>query len=193
MQPIITSNRKPLRHALLCTLLVGIVALLAVPGSARAQLYVSQYGYGESVAEYNSITGGAIKPNFITGLVPCAIALSDNTLFMANQTGGTVGKYNAATGDAINANFITGLNFPTAIALSGNKLFVANSESSWGGTVDEYNATTGAAINANFITGVEGPVAIALSGNKLFVANYGGGGAVGRIGEYNATTGFAIN
>jgi len=67
VKTIITSNWRPLRRAL-CTLLLGITALWAMPGSARAQvLYVSQVNAG-IVGEYDATTGAAINANFITGL-----------------------------------------------------------------------------------------------------------------------------
>src|SRR5271165_395407 len=193
MKTIIISNSRPLRRAL-CTLLLGIAALWAMPTSARAQvLFVGDQG-NNIVGEYDATSGAAINANFITPLDrPVGLALSGNNLFVADNgsTGGlqaTVGEYNATTGAAINANFITGLN-GYGLALSGNNLFVSVSFGFFGTTVGEYNAATGAAINANFITGLGAPTGLALSGNNLFVANY----ASGTVGEYNATTGAAIN
>ena len=99
MKTIITSNWRPLRPAL-CTLLLGIAALWAMPRSARAQLYVTQQtGVGSTVGEYNATTGAAINANFITGLDdPYGLALSGNNLFVACQFSNTVGEYNATTG-----------------------------------------------------------------------------------------------
>ena len=134
VKKIITSNWRPVRRSL-CTLFLCIVALWSSPRSAHAQLYVNQQAPPTSqaqsgVSEYNTTTGAAINPNFITGLnEPVAIAVSGNDLFVANIIGGTAGvvsEYNAATGTPINANFITGLIEPEAIALLGNSLFVAN-------------------------------------------------------------------
>jgi hypothetical protein len=196
----ITSNSRPLRRAL-CTLLLCIAALWAIPTSARAQLYVSQPFQG-SIGEYNASTGIAINANFITGLnYPYGFALSGNTLFVANYGGTTVGTYNATTGAAINANFITGLSDPEGLAVSGDTLFVSQliviGGTAEGTTVGTYNATTGAVINANFITGLSGNITfgLAVSGNDLFVANDGAVGSEvqGTVGEYNATTGAAIN
>ena len=160
VKTIITSNWRPLRRAL-CTLLLGITALWAMPGSARAQvLYVSQVNAG-IVGEYDATTGAVINANLMTALNgPAGLALSGNNLFVSNFGSTTVGEYNATTGAAINANFITGLNGPAGLALSGNDLFVANQS---GTTVGEYDATTGAAINANFITGLNSPVGLAVA------------------------------
>jgi len=49
---------------------------------------------------------------------PYGIAISGNTLFVANMGYHTIGEYNATTGAAINASFITGLSSPSSIALS---------------------------------------------------------------------------
>ena len=160
MKTIITSNWRPLRRAV-CSLLLGIAALRAMPRSARAQLYVSQVGNGANtgtVGTYDATTGAVINAKFITGVNDAgAIMLSGNTLFLANNglfgTNGEVGTYNATTGAAINANLITGLTFPDAFALSGNDLFVATAATGLGvGKVGEYNATTGSVINATLIT-----------------------------------------
>jgi hypothetical protein len=160
MKTIITSNSRPLLRPL-CTILLGIAALWAMPGNARAQvLYVSQGSPG-IVGEYDATTGDAINANFITGLSgPGDLALSGNNLFVTTFYSPTVSEYDATTGEAINASFITGLNEPSGLALSGNNLFVVNYGSD---TVGEYNATTGAAINANFITGLNLPNGLAVA------------------------------
>ena len=68
MKTIITSNWRPLRRAV-CTLLLGIAALWAMPRSARAQLYVSQVGQRVTryLGEYNATTGAVINANLIRG------------------------------------------------------------------------------------------------------------------------------
>jgi hypothetical protein len=87
MKTIITINSRPLRRAL-CTLLLGIAVLWAMPRSARAQLrYV---GCNYFVGEYNATTGAAINASLITVTypdlyAPCALALSGNTLFVADS------------------------------------------------------------------------------------------------------------
>jgi hypothetical protein len=112
----------------LCTLLLGIAALWAMPKSARAQLLYVVQNTANSVGEYNATTGAAINANLITGLNgPVGLVLSGNSLFVTNDAGSTVGKYDATTGAVINASFISGLNAggPPAVAISGNTLFVA--------------------------------------------------------------------
>jgi hypothetical protein len=76
MKTIITSNSRPLLRPL-CTILLGIAALWAMPGNARAQvLYVSQGSPG-IVGEYDATTGAAINANFITGLnLPNGLAVA---------------------------------------------------------------------------------------------------------------------
>src|SRR5271167_4574084 len=106
MKPIMPSNWK-VQCRVLCTLLLGIAALWAMPRSAHAQLYVSQVFNG-GVGKYNATTGAAINANFITGLSsPKGLALSGNHLFVTNVLSNTIGEYDATTGAAIKANFIT--------------------------------------------------------------------------------------
>jgi len=123
VQTMITSSSRPLYRAL-CTLLLCIAVLWAMPKSARAQLLASEYS-SDSVGEFNATTGALINPSFITGLNGSSdIAFSDNSIFVANyadafgeNAGTTVGKYNATTGAAINASFIKGLSNPSELAV----------------------------------------------------------------------------
>jgi hypothetical protein len=88
-------------RSLFSALLLAIIALGARPGNAHAQIYVSQLGDGPDagfVGEFDGTTGAAINANLITGLYgPVGLALSGNTLFVANYLDGTVGAYNAST------------------------------------------------------------------------------------------------
>jgi hypothetical protein len=190
MKTIIPSNWRPLRCAV-CALLIGIAALWAMPRSAHAQIYVSQYLSG-TVGEYDATTGAVINASLVTGVSePEGLVLSGNTLFVSSgeANGGSVGTYNATTGAPINPNFITsGVNGPAGLALSGNTLFVSNE---FGDNISTYDATTGATIAAPFITGLAYPYALALSGNNLYVSqDYS---ATNWVGEYNASTGATIN
>jgi hypothetical protein len=66
MKTIITSNWRPLRRAL-CTLLLCIAALWAMPRSARAQIYATQVPTDTgTVSEYDATTGAAINAQFAT-------------------------------------------------------------------------------------------------------------------------------
>ncbi len=90
----------------LCTFLLGIAVLWAMPKSVEAQPFDGIPGDG-IVGEYNATTGAAIKANFITELFfPSALAVSGNNLLVADV--GRVGEYSATTGAAINANFVQG-------------------------------------------------------------------------------------
>ena len=119
MKTVISSPSRPLRRAL-CTALIGLAALWAMPSSAQ-RLYVAQYSSGNpavnSIGEYDATTGAAINARFITGLTgPYALAVSDNDLFVTNGNG--VAEYNATTGAAINPSFITGLINPYELAVA---------------------------------------------------------------------------
>jgi len=122
MKTIITSNWRPL-HRALCTLLVGIAALWAMPRSAHAQLYVgNQLGtFGSntgSVGEYDATTGAAISSfTPITGLnAPSGLAVSGTDLFVSNFGASTVGEY-TTSGATINASLIKGLSGPGGLAV----------------------------------------------------------------------------
>jgi hypothetical protein len=109
----------------ICIVMAG---LWAMPGNARANLYITQaatVGVPTGVvSEYNAFTGRLVHAQFITWLNnPDSIAFFHGRtvfgrLFVANAIGGTVGKYNAATGEVIKANFITGLNQAQGIAVT---------------------------------------------------------------------------
>jgi hypothetical protein len=196
MKTVKTSISRHLYRGL-CTGLLGIATLGTMPTSVQAQIFYVSLPDSNTVGEY-SAGGAAINANFITtGLnVPIWIAVSGNTLFVANTASGTIGTYNATTGAPISENFITGAS--GGLAVSGNTLFVAGGGPFVGtGIVSEYNASTGAVINANFITGLTTPRTIAVTGNTLFVTCNGSGppGSIlpGIVSAYSATTGAAIN
>jgi hypothetical protein len=204
MKKIITSNSRALRSAL-CTLVLGITALWAVPRNADAEPILYAVFSGYSIGQYNATTGAVIHSDFITASSPMAMAFSGkiknlgNTIFVlqnGTSSNPTVSQY-STTGAVINTNFISGLYYDTGIAVSGNHLFVAYNNT--GGaynvaTVAEYNATTGTVINANLITldanTSPGSTAGAFtaSGNSLFFA-YTDGFNGATICEYNVTTG----
>ena len=80
-----------------------------------------------TVGKYDAETGFTINRHFITGLhSPTGLAVTGNTLFVANTDDGTVGKYDANNGAAINAGFITGLGEPVGLAVADNTLFVTS-------------------------------------------------------------------
>jgi PKD domain len=190
MKTIVGSNARPLCRALFYTLYLSIFAFWAMPRSARAQIYVSEFGTN-TVGEYDATTGAAINANFITGVInPEGLLLSGNTLFVSSSIsgGGSVGTYNATTGAVINATFITsGVNTAGGLAISGNTVFITNN----GDEISTYNATTGAPIDTSFISGLFYPFGLAISGNNLYVSqDYS---ANNWVGEYNSATGAVIN
>jgi hypothetical protein len=189
MKTITRSNSSRLRRAV-CTLLLGITALWAMPSRAHAQIYVSELSTN-TVGEYDATTGAPINANLITGVIqPEGLLVSGNTLFVSSgiSNGGYVGTYNATTGAPINPQFITsGVNDPGGLALLGNTLFVTNN----GIWISTYDATTGFPINNPFIQGLTNPYGLLLSGNNLYVSQ--DFGATNSVGEYNASNGAPIN
>jgi len=202
MKIISRSNLRPLRRSL-CTVLIGIAALWAMPGSAQAQqapqqvLLVSQGGatLNGSVNAYDAATGALIKPNFISGFIsPSGMLVSGSTLYVASGevNGGFINTYNATTGALIKANFISNsglfgqINGAANLGLVGNTLYVVNN---FADTVTTYDATTGGTtpIAAPLIyggttgTSLAYPFGLAISGNNLFVSNnYSGDDWVGK-------------
>jgi len=141
---------------------IGGLAVFRSVSEQKEFLFVTDRNEESSgtVGKYDAETGFTINRHFITGLhSPTGLAVTGNTLFVANTADGTVGKYDANTGAAINAGFITGLGEPVGLAVNDNTLFVASPNS---GTVGAYDATTGAAINRHFITGLHFPTGIAV-------------------------------
>jgi hypothetical protein len=196
-------SRPPKCAALFLTAAFLFMWIL-MPGSASAQLYVAQDGKG-SVSEYDPTSGAAINGNLITGLAgPGGLALSGNTLFVANAGGDMVGKYtvNATMVTEVNPTFInSGLSTPIAVAVSGSHLFVVNAAGNT--TIGEYDANTGMLQNASVLppstTQVGGPSAIAVSSNYLFVAHYqestfgSNNYGLGSVGQYDLNSGAVVN
>jgi RHS repeat-associated protein len=185
-----------------------LFAWILLPGSACAQLYVAQDG-SVSVGEYNATSGAVINANYITismGIsYPTALALTGNTLFVANAGANTVGEYdvsNPKMGVAINADFISaGLSWPIGLAISGTNLYVANGNGN--ASIGEYNTSTAAVINSNFIPapldlGSPSALAVSSDGSTLFVAHYQQfnnpkNPGLGSVSAYDAKSGALIN
>ena len=204
MKKIITSNSRALRSAL-CTLLLGITALWAMPRNADANPILYAVFPGYSIGKYDATTGAVIQSGFISSNCR-AMAFSGkiknlgNTIFVLTPSyqgppnTPSVGQY-SMTGAVLNLNFITGLYDETGIAVAGNHLFVAYDQAGVPNnypTVAEYNATTGAVKNANLIVlnsaGGDQAGPLTASGSSLFFA-YTDGFNGATICEYNVTTG----
>jgi hypothetical protein len=145
---------------------IGGLAVFRSVSEQKEFLFVTNRNEQSSgtVGKYDAETGFTINRHFITELhSPTGLAVTGNTLFVANTADGTVGKYDANNGAAINAGFITGLGEPVGLAVADNTLFVTSPNR---GTVGAYDATTGAAINRHFITGLDFPIGIAVKSAK---------------------------
>lgn len=179
ISPSLLSSRKKL------ALLALTAAIVLTGGSLRAQqLYVSDMG-GNTVSTY-TLDGTPIDQPLVNNLSnPFGVAVSGNTLYVANYGLGTLATYNASTGAGIGSNpLISGLSNPADILVSGNTLYVTNMGN---GTVDAFNATTGSLLGGNpLISGLTDNEYLALAGNNLYVSTFGA------IYEYNATTGAMV-
>ena len=137
-------------------LLCGITAVLAMAGTAHAQIIVANYT-NSTVGEYTT-AGATVNASLVSGLNgPYGIAVSGGNIFVANFNNATIGEYTIA-GATVNASLVSGLNGPIGIAVSGGNIFVANLNNN---TIGEYT-TAGATVNASLVSGLNGPEGIAV-------------------------------
>lgn len=193
----------------LFSFLVITVALLSLPYSANAQLFVCQ---GSGVSEYDAISGAPINVSLIaggSGDIAIYNSPTGNILFPFTA-GYSIGEYQT-DGTTINASFITpgSVNRESGgglVILGNGRVYVAtsNNRGLGPGGVGVWSAVTGAPINSTLVSltgGFAGEenfvMGIAISGNDLFVAHF----IVSPINQfvgtyivskYNATTGAVI-
>ena len=172
------SNARSIEHWLTTNLgLACCAALAALPGSARAQIFVEShvpYAPTSIVGAYN-LDGSAINSSLITGL-----GVYSNNLYVVGDFGGglpSVGKY--TTSGTSSGSFAGTAGWNAGFTMNAGILYCANPN---GNTVGSYNATNGAAINTSLISsGLNSPHAPVISGSHLYIANAGNG----TVGEYN--------
>ena len=180
------------------TILSGLVAALALAATAKADdnIFVSDLYGSSGVSEY-SLSGQKIAKPLVNGSdvnQPFGMAISGDTMYVANMGADTIGTYNVSTGAAINTSFISGvgMNQPADILLSGDLLYVASIGGSGPqdanqGSIYEFNALTGAMIGTGpLATGLDYSEYMALSGNNLYVSTWNS------VTEIDATTGAII-
>src|SRR5579862_3476933 len=154
------SGHKPLSPSFftsILSLLAG-VSLLAMPETARAQIFVTNESTN-TIGEYN-LDGSTINTSLVTGLnYPLGIVVSGSDIFEVNNTNstdGTVGEY-TTSGSTVNASLVSGFQFPNSIAVSGSDIFVVNNGLN---TIGKYT-TSGSTVNASLVTGLNWPIGIA--------------------------------
>ncbi len=189
------SFRKNLNKNSLGGLVFAVVSILT-PASLYAQdIYVSDL-YGNSISEY-TLSGTPVATPLASGSDlgnPFGMAVSGDTLYVANYGADTISEYNANTGAEIGTNpFISGvgLNQPADLLLNGDDLYVANiggSSTPNNGSVYEFNALTGAMIGTGPLisSGLNYSEYMALAGNDLYVSSWTS------VNVYNATTGAEV-
>jgi hypothetical protein len=107
--------------------LAASAALCAMPGTARAQIFVTSNVVDgkDTVGEYTT-SGATVNAALLSALgFPTGIAVSGGNLFVASLNNGTIGEY-TTSGATVNPALVSGLNSPQGIAVSGGNLFVAN-------------------------------------------------------------------
>jgi len=197
MKPVSNNyTRNNVGRITLGGLVVAALALAATSVQADDDLFVSDLYGNSGVSEYTP-AGNPVAQPFIPGSdlsQPFGMAISGNTMYVANMGSDTISTYDATTGAPINASFISGvgLNQPADILLSGDTLFVASIGGSGPsdanqGAVYAFNALTGAMIGTGpLATGLDYSEYLALSGNNLYVSTWDS------VTEINATTGAIV-
>src|SRR6266849_1515489 len=111
-------------------------ALCAMPGTARAQIFVTSNVVDgkDTIGEYTT-SGATVNAALVSGLnSPQGIAVSDGNLFVANFNNGTIGEY-TTSGATVNAALVSGLSGPEGIAVSGGNLFVTSLNNGTNGAI----------------------------------------------------------
>ena len=142
------------------------VALLLLPGIARADIYFSNYGTN-SLGRANP-DGTGINLSLITGAsTPFGLAVDGSHVYWANAGSGTIGRANL-DGTAVNQSFITGASGPVGLAVNGSHIFWTNSFTNKIGRAN----IDGTAVDQAFVTGAGSPQGMALSGSRIYWVNY---------------------
>ncbi len=168
--------------------LAASAALCAMPGTTRAQIFVtSNVVDGKDRVGAYTTSGATVNAALLSGLgYPTGIAVSGGNLFVASLNNGTIGEY-TTSGATVNPALISGLSGPEGIAVSGGNLFVTSLNNGTNGTIGEYT-TSGATVNPALVSGLRNPAGIAMSEGNLFVAEFYGNA----IGQYT-TSGATVN
>lgn len=115
-----------------------------------------------TIGEFTT-SGATVNRMLVSGLdYPVDIAVSGDSLFVANVYGGTIGEY-TTSGTPVNPALISGLDAALAIAMFGENLFVGSFDNiSHTGRIGEYTVS-GEPVNPTLISGLNGPFGIAVS------------------------------
>src|SRR2546425_371994 len=126
---------------LILSSLAASAALCAMPGTTRAQIFVTNFNNGN----FNAGTVGEYTTSGLGPVVP-GIAVSGDKLFVSDEVSGLIAEY-TTSGATVNPNLITGLTFPEGIVVFGGNLFVTSfgTLGSANGTIGEYT-TSGATV-----------------------------------------------
>ena len=172
-------------------ILAGALALLFAGGVGQVlaqSLSVDNYTTG-TVGKYDVGNGSTTSSSFISGLTnPIGMAVSGNTLYVANSGGGSVNAYDTVTGTVVTGfRTISPGSNPFDVQAAGGLLYVSSRA---GNTVGAYNAATGlAATSFTAITDLSSPTGLAVANGILYVANRD----TRTIRTYDALTGSILN
>jgi hypothetical protein len=167
-----------------------VLTALALIGTARSEIFISNISEGSGRIASYSTSGALINASVVSGFSNSDIpfVLSGTSLFVSDYPQNAIRKY-TTSGTLVDANFISGLpDHPGNLAVAGSDLFVTHINGPFS-QVGSYT-TSGATTNAALISaGLFNPFGIAVSGPNLYIANYGGSNT---IGKYDSATGNLI-
>jgi DNA-binding beta-propeller fold protein YncE len=158
------------------TPITGVSPSAIVVSSDGQDLFVANI-HGNTVQEYNAITGQLIPGGFsVSTVTPMSLTLSTDgaDIYIGSATGFNVREYAIATGLQVGAFAINGVE-PGGIAMSasGNQLFIADEGSN---KVEEYSSSTGAPITFEFAPPPPPgePVNVFTAGTSMYVSDIAG-------------------
>ncbi len=169
-------------RALGLAMTVGLLACLALAGSASAAVYwgVNEWSFQPRVAAVGaaSFDGGAWTGDYLKDLESpgstgsaCGVAVTATHLFWAGDRG--IGAVNL-DGPAVPRTIVPNLNGPCGVETDQTHVYWADAGS---GSIGRA-AVDGTAVEPAFLTGLRRPCAVALSGSSLYWVE---AGTIGRV------------
>jgi hypothetical protein len=191
-----TANALLRRSSSLLPGAVALMALAALPGVVRGQIFVANFS-NDTVGSY-PVTGGTATNSSLDPSSGFGVSVSafGNDIIVGNN-GANIDAFTLDSNNATITSTISlitsGISDPYATIVAGNTLYVANAGS---GTVAAFtlngsgSSLTASVANTSLVTGLTTPVGLAISGNNLYVESNSG-----LVGEYTLSgsgTGLAV-
>jgi virginiamycin B lyase len=157
--------------------LAAVLAALALPPSAGAYVYWSNFGRlgsGTTIGRAN-LDGSLPNQSFIAGATsPEGVAVDGQHLYWTNNLNNAIGRANL-DGTSPNQSFIASASAPQGVAVDGQHVYWA---SPGFGRIGRANLD-GTSPDQSFIAGINGPPDVAVDGQHVYWTNPGSN-AIGR-------------